>query len=392
MAKTYVEPGRAALTGAFVSRKGAASYGEFYSDRRPDADDDETQGFAEGSIWHYVDRQRVYICVDPTPEAAVWRDLRDAAKVTIICRNNTGSTITKGSIVYVTGATGNRPTIALADKDSQNTSSRTLGMVVSDIANGADGSVAVNGTVDDLNTAAFVAGTPLWLGDNGALTATVPTPPAHSVFIGWVAVSSANNGRIILHIQNGYELEELHDVLITTPLNQDIIYYDGNASPPLWKNRRAYRNLGRFISDDPVSDDSVIVMSHTLAAGLLSTNGDIVCGEYAGTCSGFVEDEQGARFGIAIGGDIYGAIPAGTVANGDWNIRFTLIRDSSTTHKITTVATYTSASGLTTVTDYGASDGGIDWTGTEVIGLHLSSSEFTTIVARIGWLDFQPKP
>jgi transcriptional/translational regulatory protein YebC/TACO1 len=277
MAKEYIESGRASLTGEFISRKGAVAYGEFYSDRRPDADDDELAGFAEGSVWHYVDRQRVYICVDPTEGAAVWRDLRDAAKVTVICRNNTGSTITKGSIVYVTGATGNRPTIALADKDSEETSSKTLGMVVADILNNADGSVAVNGTVDDLDTSAYAAGTPLYLGDNGALTATEPVSPAHSVFVGWVAISNANTGRIILHIQNGYELDELHDVLITTPTDGQVLAYE--ASTSLWKNVTpsgggGVEVLASFFVDEPISDDGADAAIVTLPAGKLASNGD----------------------------------------------------------------------------------------------------------------------
>jgi hypothetical protein len=274
MAKEYIESGRASLTGEFISRKGAVAYGEFYSDRRPDGDDDELAGFAEGSVWHYVDRQRVYICVDPTEGEAVWRDLRDAAKVTVICRNNTGSTITKGSIVYVTGATGNRPTIALADKDSEETSSKTLGMVVADILNNADGSVAVNGTVDDLDTSAYAAGTPLYLGDNGALTATEPVSPAHSVFIGWVAISNANNGRVILHIQNGYELDELHDVLITTPTDGQVLAYE--ASTSLWKNVRRRRSLYQTATPVDVDTDADDVLTVSIPAGLLSTNGDAV--------------------------------------------------------------------------------------------------------------------
>jgi hypothetical protein len=88
--------------------------------------------------------------------------------------------------------------------------------------------------VDDLNTAAYVAGTPLYLGDNGGWTSPMPVSPAHSVFVGWVAISNANNGRIILHIQNGYELDELHDVLITTPTNGQVLAYESSTS--LWKN------------------------------------------------------------------------------------------------------------------------------------------------------------
>jgi hypothetical protein len=392
MAKTYVEPGRAALTGAFVSRKGAASYGEFYSDRRPDADDDETQGFAEGSIWHYVDRQRVYICVDPTPEAAVWRDLRDAAKVTIICRNNTGSTITKGSIVYVTGATGNRPTIALADKDSENTSSRTLGMVVSDIANGADGSVAVNGTVDDLNTAAYAAGTPLWLGDNGALTATVPTPPAHSVFIGWVAVSSANNGRIILHIQNGYELEELHDVLITTPTNNDVLTYE--TSSGLWKNKPVsspsgvVKVLQTFHTDETATDETVGLYSYTVLANTLDTNGDVLRLRFSGDFLGFTDPLWNVF--IEFGGVSVKASSTDLTESGVWILDVDVARVSNTSALVTSQLAWSGGtvhrSAIQTVST------GLDFTTNEDIILVGYANEYGTVTAKFGSIELLPKP
>jgi len=172
-----------------------------------------------------------------------------ARMVSIVCRNETGSTITKGSIVYVTGATGNHPTIALADKDSEATSSKTLGMVIADIANNAEGTIAVNGTVDNLNTNAYAAGTPLYLGDNGGWTSTKPVPPAHAVFIGWVTIQNNSNGRIVLHIQNGYELDELHDVLITgTPTDGYVLTYE--ASSALWKPKAPTGGGGGGVSSD----------------------------------------------------------------------------------------------------------------------------------------------
>jgi hypothetical protein len=127
--------------------------------------------------------------------------------------------------------------------------------------------------VDDLDTSAYAAGTPLYLGDNGALTATEPVSPAHSVFIGWVAISNANNGRIILHIQNGYELDELHDVLITTPTDGQVLAYDGATS--LWKNvtRNIFQTIAVAGQSNVVADSPTDTL--TLAAGsniTLTTN------------------------------------------------------------------------------------------------------------------------
>ena len=159
-----------------------------------------------------------------------------AERIQIIVRNSTGSTLTKGTVVYLIGATGNRPNAVRAQANSEATSSKTFGFVVSDIANNADGYVACAGTLHDLDTSAFADGVALWLSPTvaGGWTTTVPTEPNHSVFLGWVARSHPTQGRVVLHIQNGYELNELHDVNVPSPTNGDLLQWDSvNA---YWKN------------------------------------------------------------------------------------------------------------------------------------------------------------
>lgn len=160
-----------------------------------------------------------------------------AERIEIIVRNSTGVTLTKGQIVYLSGATGNRPNAVLADATDEITSSKTIGMVTANISNNADGYVAVNGTLHDLDTSAFTAGDSLWLSETaGAMQAnTPPAEPAHSVFIGYVARAHPTLGRVVLAIQNGYELNELHGVLVPSPSANDVLYYDGSTS--LWKNK-----------------------------------------------------------------------------------------------------------------------------------------------------------
>lgn len=161
-----------------------------------------------------------------------------AERIQIVVRNSTGSTLTKGQIVYLSGATGNRPNAVLAQANTEATSSKTIGMVIANIANNADGQVAVNGTLHDLDTSAFTAGDTLWLSATtagGMVANTPPAEPNHTVFIGYVARSHPSQGRIVLAIQNGYELDELHGVQITTPTNNDILQYESSTS--LWKNK-----------------------------------------------------------------------------------------------------------------------------------------------------------
>lgn len=161
-----------------------------------------------------------------------------AERIQIVVRNSTGSTLTKGQIVYLSGATGNRPNAVLAQANTEATSSKTIGMVIANIANNTEGQIAVNGTLHDLDTSAFTAGDTLWLSATtagGMVANTPPAEPNHSVFIGYVARSHPNQGRIVLAIQNGYELDELHGVKITTPANNDILQYESSTS--LWKNK-----------------------------------------------------------------------------------------------------------------------------------------------------------
>jgi hypothetical protein len=161
----------------------------------------------------------------------------DAAETTqIIVRNSTGSTLTKGTVVYLSGATGNRPNAVRAQANTEATSSKTIGIVVANIANNADGFVAISGTLHNLDTSAFTAGDSVWLSaaTAGAFTSTIPAEPNHTVFIGYIARSHPTQGRIVILIQNGYELNELHGVQVPSPNDGDYLRYDSSTN--LWKN------------------------------------------------------------------------------------------------------------------------------------------------------------
>lgn len=163
-----------------------------------------------------------------------------ATQVKQAVTNSTGAIITKGSAVYVNGANGTNVTIALAQANAELTSSKTLGLVEADIAINGTGYVIMEGVLTGLNTtAAGTDGDPVWLSPTvaGGLVygvANKPAAPYHMVYIGVVSRKNANNGEIFIKVQNGFELNELHDVSITTPVNWNIIRYDSVTS--LWKN------------------------------------------------------------------------------------------------------------------------------------------------------------
>ena len=111
--------------------------------------------------------------------------------------NNTGSTIPNGAVVYLSGASGGKPTIALAQSNAAATTIGA-GLATESIANGATGYVTCIGNVNGLDTSAFTAGQTVYISSTvaGGLTATAPTSPNYRYRVGIVGVSSATVGTI----------------------------------------------------------------------------------------------------------------------------------------------------------------------------------------------------
>lgn len=154
---------------------------------------------------------------------------------TVIVYNGSGATIAKGAVVAVSGAQGQRPSVVLADADSEPLSAATLGVAAEAIANGAEGIVSTFGIVSGVDTSAFTAGNNIYLSQTaGGLTSTRPSAPAHTVFIGWVLHVNASSGRLFININNGWELDELHNVNISSVANNNLLQYD--SANAYWKN------------------------------------------------------------------------------------------------------------------------------------------------------------
>lgn len=153
--------------------------------------------------------------------------------------NATGTTLTKGEVVYLFGATGNTASVKRANNRHDSTSSKTIGVVRRDIAAGATGTVTTQGQVEKLNLAAYNEGDILWLDSlDGQLTKNKPVAPYHAVFIG--VVERANNGNGLMYIkpQNGVELDEIHDIQMGTLVNNQVLVYSDTQM--VWKNRSVY--------------------------------------------------------------------------------------------------------------------------------------------------------
>ena len=143
-------------------------------------------------------------------------------------RNAETTTLTTGTVVYLYGATGDHATVKRADNTSDTTSSKTVGLVGANITAANNGPVITRGYVDGVDlSVGYSPGDVLWLGTGGNFTKTKPSAPDHLVFVG-VAVRCTSNGIVYVATQNGYELDELHDVSLPSPVAGEFLKYNGS--------------------------------------------------------------------------------------------------------------------------------------------------------------------
>lgn len=151
--------------------------------------------------------------------------------------NNSGSPMTKGQVVRVNGSSGLRPIISLAQADGDPNSAETIGVVAETIGNNSEGLVQVLGVMTNLNTNAFNDGDILYLSPTvaGQMTNVKPQAPQHLVRIAYCIKKAGGAGEIYISPLNGFEIEELHDVRITTPATNTCGLY-WNAGLGVWEN------------------------------------------------------------------------------------------------------------------------------------------------------------
>jgi hypothetical protein len=181
-------------------------------------------------------------------------------------KNMTGATLTKGTVVYISGANGNKPLVSKALATTDLLSSRTFGLLQSDILNNGLGYCVVVGDLTGFNTSSFAEGDQLYLSGvtAGAIINVKPSAPIHLVYVGKVTRSHPTLGQIEVGIQNGYELEEIHDVLLTTPTNNQALIYE--ISTDLWKNKTVDKTFVGLSNVDNTSDANKPISSATQTA------------------------------------------------------------------------------------------------------------------------------
>ena len=241
----------------------------------------------------FLSQKADYFDVDTaaTTAAAVGRIRWDAAKGTAVLGEVGGNlevavgqtldafvtnaesvTITKGQAVYLFSATGNRASVKLAFNTSDATSAKTFGVAAENITAGGTGLVRCVGVLDGLNLGSYTAGDTLYLGATaGSLTATKPAAPNHLVYVGLVERANNGNGQLYVRVQNGYELDEIHDVQINsgTLANGQTILYD--AATSLWKNANLTAGTGISVTNGASS----VTIANTGVTSVSGTTGRI---------------------------------------------------------------------------------------------------------------------
>ena len=284
----------------------------------PAVTDDNTKGYAVGSLWS-LDSGAVYICGDASTGAAVWTlqqnavptlaqvlasgksagnsEIIDLDKLDFnttpagtadegqLVWNNTLGTLNLGlkggntilnvgqqliarvvnkttplvpltkagyQVVIVAGATGQRLSVKLAKADNDTNSAGTLGIVCENIAVNQEGFIVCDGQITGINTTGSLQGETWNDGDLlylspttfGAITNVKPSAPFHEVRVGYVEYAHINQGKIFVKIDNGYELNELHNVDINTGTlaNNDGLFY--NTATSTWQNKTITTALG----------------------------------------------------------------------------------------------------------------------------------------------------
>lgn len=164
--------------------------------------------------------------------------------------NAEATAMPRGTVVYAFGSIGNKLAVKRADNGSDATSARTLGFInETSLASGAQGTVTVIGSMNQLNLGSpFNDGDPIYLGTNGGYTNVKPVAPLHYVFLGITERANAGNGIAYVKVQNGYELDELHDVLISTPTAGQVLAR--NTGNTLWINKSLPVELVIACSDE----------------------------------------------------------------------------------------------------------------------------------------------
>ena len=207
--------------------------------------------------------------------------------------NKSGINLTEAGYqaVKITGAQGNRLKVGLAQANNDANSADTIGLVTENIALNAEGFVTSSGLVRNIDTTGVLQGETWADGDviylspttPGAVTKVKPTAPQHTVILGFVVRAHQTQGQIYVKVDNGYELEELHDVAPTPYVNNGVLYRD--TATNLWKSATIPTVLGYTPANSTTTISTTAPLS---GGGDLSANRTLSISQAGASTDGYL--------------------------------------------------------------------------------------------------------
>lgn len=178
--------------------------------------------------------------------------------------NDIGQMVPDASAVYINGSYDYNPTMGLATASAED-ESYVVGLTTMNTSANSIGVVTVRGIVNDVNTLAWNVGDLLYISATGGkLTNIAPAPPLHANNVGIVLRSHGSLGKILVNIQRGHELYELHDVKIDNVLPNQLIIWDSTTG--VWKNVNLIEIPGSITGSGSTNSIAYFTNSNSLSA------------------------------------------------------------------------------------------------------------------------------
>ncbi len=268
-----------------------------------------------GALSYYLNNSSVASCIGQTLHAYV--------------HNAEGVQINKGEAVYLYQASGNKASVKLAYNTSDSTSAKTFGLAAENIGAGQNGMVICQGVLDGLNLGTYNEGDTLYLDSiAGSYTSTKPYAPNHLVYIGVVERANNGNGQIYVRVQNGYELDEIHNVNAQNPSDDDIIVYSSGTT--LWEKKNIYTAI-------KTKRDYLIAGNQTTTSNLASAVTELVYSASANkrySVSGYIRigcnNTGGVKLSVTIPSGASMAIALNGIAGSGTSLLYSNINISNT--------------------------------------------------------------
>jgi hypothetical protein len=156
-------------------------------------------------------------------------------------KNNSNSVaIPKFTLVMFAGAVGDTVKVSPAVTNGSVPHEYMVGITAEVIPAEGFGFVKTNGTIQNVNTAAYSLGTILWAdpATPGGLTATKPEAPNLKLPIAAVTRVQQSSGRVLVRMTTGLTLSEIHDVQTNGKTDGDALIWDALNSR--WTNGVVY--------------------------------------------------------------------------------------------------------------------------------------------------------